>query len=160
MRTVALTVLRIGFALQIGVGLSASVAYDGVLWAWHRRATARELLGVAELPADAAPFVLQLASMLGATIACWAVAMLALALGPLARGERWALATVAGSTALWFAVDTGLSLRHGAWTNAIFNVAAAATVFLPLGAVWASGPPGADGATAASPDLRSGGRGR
>ncbi len=74
----------------------------------------------------------QLAAMLGATMACWALSMLFVVYGPLRRGAPWAWWCVAGSTALWFVVDSALSAHHGAWTNVLFNLSAGALIALPL----------------------------
>lgn len=125
-------VLTFAFALQVGLGLSVALAYDGAWWAWHRQALARELWNVPDLPAEALPLVQQLATMLGATIASWAAAMLWLTWGPLRSGNRGAWWCILGSVALWFVVDTSLSACHGAWTNVGFNAAALLLTAVPL----------------------------
>jgi len=135
--------LLCGYIGQIGVGLSAAFAYEGGLWAWHRQRLARELWDLGEVPHQAIPLMRQLTAMLGATIACWALAMVFLVLVPLRRRERWAWWCIAASTALWFVVDTGLSASHAATTNVLFNCAAAIMIAVPLAMVWPALAPAA-----------------
>lgn len=124
--------LLLGFGMQIPLGLSVAFGYGGPLWSWHRQALAQELSGAPELGPQGMAMAEQLAAMLGATMACWALAMLLVVHVPLRRGELWAWWCVAGSTALWMLVDTGLSAQHGAWTNVAFNLSAGVMIALPL----------------------------
>lgn len=131
-RELGVWALVIGFGMQIPLGLSVAFGYTGPLWGWHRQRLAQQLTGAPELSADASAIAAQLAAMLGATMACWALSMLLVVHFPLRRGEAWAWWCVAGSSALWFFVDTGLSVHHGAWVNVAFNLAAGAMIGLPL----------------------------
>lgn len=124
--------LTVGFGAQVLVGYSAAFGYDSALWAWHRQGVARALWGLAEVPEVAWPLMRQLCAMLGATIACWALAMLCLVRGPLRRREPWAWWAILTSFLSWFVVDTGLSARHGVWINVAFNVGAAIMTLGPL----------------------------
>jgi hypothetical protein len=121
-----------GFVAQIGLGLSVAFGYGSPLWHWHRSRMAQALLGVADVPEALAPFVAQLAAMLGATMACWGLSMALVTAIPLRRRAPWAWWCVAGSAALWFGVDTALSASHGAWVNVAFNVAAGIMMGVPL----------------------------
>jgi hypothetical protein len=128
--------LLVGFLGQIPLGLTVAFGYRSPLWAWHRRGMARQLWGLEEVPELAAPVVDQLAAMLGATMACWGLAMAWVVAGPMARGDPRARWCVASSTLLWFVVDTGLSANHGVWVNVAFNTAALFMIGIPLAMAW------------------------
>ena len=77
------------------------------------------------------------AGPLGGTIAgffamqAWVVAV------PFARRERWAWWAVATGTAVWFVVDSAVSLAHGAAFNVVqVNLVSLALVGVPLAATW------------------------
>ena len=53
-----------------------------------------------------------------------------------ARGERWAWWALALGTALWFVLDTGVSVGHGVWPNVTINGGVAVLVAVPLLATW------------------------
>lgn len=131
-RDLGIWALVLGFGMQIPLGLSVALGYTGPLWAWHRHRLAQQLSQTAELSPDAMAIAAQLAAMLGATMACWALSMLLVVHFPLRKGEAWAWWCVAGSSALWFLVDTALSWHHGAWVNVAFNVTAGVMIGLPL----------------------------
>jgi hypothetical protein len=73
--------------------------------------------------------------VLGAVIVGWMVALAGVAAGPLRRRERWAWWTVTGSMAVWFTLDTGMSLAVGEYRHGAFNVAFLIPVVLPLLAI-------------------------
>lgn len=54
------------------------------------------------------------------------------------RREPWAFACAAASTLAWFAPDTAVSWRLGAWVNVAFNLAALALIGVPLAVAWAT----------------------
>ncbi|MGW5852758.1 hypothetical protein ACWFQ8_33455 [Streptomyces sp. NPDC055254] len=58
--------------------------------------------------------------------------LLVMARGPLLRRQRWAWTAIAISLTAWFFADTGFSLAVGATTHALFNVAFAATLGIPM----------------------------
>jgi len=124
------------FVAQVPLGYSVAFAYESELWAWHREGMADALWGTTGVPAVAVPVVHQLAAMLGATIACWGVAMAWVVAGPFRRRERWAWFCVASSFAAWFVVDTWLSLTHGVTVNVFFNLGALALIGGPLALTW------------------------
>lgn len=131
-RELGVWALVLGFGMQIPLGLSVALGYTGPLWGWHRQRLAEQLTVAPELGPDAMAIAAQLSAMLGATMACWALSMLLVVHFPLRAGERWAWWCVAGSTGLWFCVDTALSAAHGAQVNVAFNVAAGLMIGLPL----------------------------
>lgn len=139
MREKICLLLAVALGLQGLVGLTAAFGYSSTLWRWHAESLARALYDAPKLPADAWPIAEQLVAMLGGTIVAWSVAMIALVLGPLRRGEPGAGRVLAASTLAWYAIDSGASLRHGALENVVFNTVALAMVVTPLLALkWAS----------------------
>lgn len=70
--------------------------------------------------------------VLGAVLAGWTVTMLQLVRGPLRDGATWVVPLVARSVALWFVLDTGMSLVLGYPTHAVFNLAFGIALALPL----------------------------
>lgn len=86
-------------------------------------------------PADSAALrdYLKLPFMvLGAVLAGWAVMMLHIVRGPLREGADWAVPVLVRSLALWFVLDTGMSLVLGFPTHALFNLVFAAALGVPL----------------------------
>lgn len=76
-------------------------------------------------------------AVLGAVLAGWTLLMLLVVRGPVASGASWALPAVALSLAVWFVLDTGMSLLLGFQTHALFNVPFAIALGLPLWRLWA-----------------------
>jgi hypothetical protein len=70
--------------------------------------------------------------VLGAVLAGWAVMMIHIVRGPLRDGSRWANAVLIRSVALWFVLDTGMSLALGFPTHALFNLLFALALGIPL----------------------------
>ncbi len=56
---------------------------------------------------------------LGGTMAGHYVLQTALVAVPVRRGERWASGAIVVATMVWFCVDSGVSLSHGAWFNVL-----------------------------------------
>lgn len=56
---------------------------------------------------------------LGGTMAGHYVLQTALVAIPVRRGERWASVAIVAATLLWFCVDSGVSISHGAWFNVL-----------------------------------------
>ena len=75
-------------------------------------------------------------AVLGAVMAGWAALMLMLVRGPLVSGARWALPALVVPLALWFILDTGMSLVLGYPTHALFNVPFALALGVPLWRLW------------------------
>ena len=65
---------------------------------------------------------------LGGTMAGHYVLQTALVAIPVRRGERWASVAIVVATVLWFCVDSGVSISHGAWFNVLRVNAFALTV--------------------------------
>lgn len=86
----------------------------------------------AGFPAEAQAYIRFIYAVLGAVLVGFAVALLALARGPLRQRQRWAWNAIAGSVALWFVLDVGYSLWSGFWPNALLNLVFGAALFLPL----------------------------
>lgn len=70
--------------------------------------------------------------VLGAVLAGWALTMLQLVRGPLRDGATWVVPVLLRSLALWFILDTGMSLALGFPTHAAFNVPFAVALTIPL----------------------------
>jgi hypothetical protein len=70
--------------------------------------------------------------VLGAVLTGWAMTMLQLVRGPLRDGATWVVPVLLRSLALWFVLDTGMSLALGFPTHAAFNVPFAIALATPL----------------------------
>lgn len=70
--------------------------------------------------------------LLGAMVASWGLLIAFLAHFPFKARESWSWSCLAISIALWFTVDTSLSLFHGVNINAISNCIWLALLTLPL----------------------------
>ncbi len=89
--------------------------------------------GISDGPARR--YVLLIYGVLGAVLVGWMLLLLAIATGPLRRRERWAWNAVALSMTLWFLVDTTFSIIIGFPAHALFNVAFAVAIGVPLAAL-------------------------
>ena len=70
--------------------------------------------------------------VLGAVMAGWSLLMIQIVRGPLREGSRWAWLMLVQSLALWFLLDTGMSLVLRYPTHALFNVPFAIALGIPL----------------------------
>ena len=70
--------------------------------------------------------------VLGAVLAGWSLTMLQLVRGPLRDGALWVVPILARSVAVWFVLDTGMSLVLGYPTHALFNVPFGVALAVPL----------------------------
>ena len=70
--------------------------------------------------------------VLGAVMAGWSFLMIQIVRGPLREGSRWAWLILVQSLALWFLLDTGVSLVLGYPTHALFNVPFAVALGIPI----------------------------
>ena len=75
-------------------------------------------------------------AVLGAVLAGWATSMFILVREPLAAGTSWASPALAVPLAVWFILDTGMSLVLGYPTHALFNVPFAIALGVPLWRLW------------------------
>jgi len=82
-------------------------------------------------PAEAAAFRSFVLGPLGGTIAGSYLLQSFIAAVPFARRERWAWWATLGGLALWFVVDSLLSLAHGAVFNVLFINLTPLVVFVP-----------------------------
>ena len=70
--------------------------------------------------------------VLGAVMAGWSLLMIQIVRGPLRESSRWAWLMLVQSLALWFLLDTGMSLVLRYPTHALFNVPFAIALGIPL----------------------------
>jgi hypothetical protein len=70
--------------------------------------------------------------VLGAVMAGWSLLMMQIVRGPLREGSRWAWLMLVQSLALWFLLDTGMSLVLRYPTHALFNVPFIVAIGIPL----------------------------
>jgi hypothetical protein len=68
----------------------------------------------------------------GATVAGWGLTLFFIARYPFAGRKLWAWQAVLWSLLLWYALDTGVSLRFGVTVNVILNTAILALALIPL----------------------------
>jgi hypothetical protein len=80
-------------------------------------------------------YVQLLYGILGAVIVGWMVTIAAIVVGPLRRREPWAWWAIVMSVTIWFVLDTGLSLVLGFVGHALFNVAFAIGLAIPLAGI-------------------------
>jgi len=71
----------------------------------------------------------------GATLAGWGTTLLFIALYPLKKREAWAFNCLAVSIAVWYPVDTYISLYFGVVLNGVLNTVLLLLVLVPLLAV-------------------------
>jgi hypothetical protein len=72
----------------------------------------------------------------GATVAGFGLLAGLIAGNAFARREKWARNALAASVALWYLLDTGVSLASGVWVNAVFNSVVLVWFALPLAFTW------------------------
>lgn len=72
----------------------------------------------------------------GATVAGWGLTLTCIARYPFRRRERWARDTLLLAVAVWFALDTGISLAFGVHFNAVFNAVLLLVAAPPLVFTW------------------------
>ena len=70
--------------------------------------------------------------VLGAVMAGWVFLMIQIVRGPLKEKSTWAWSFLARSLALWFVLDTGMSLVLGYPMHAVFNLPFAIALGIPL----------------------------
>lgn len=116
----------------LSVGLYVAFFPDGLLLAvWNDAATRHFLGGV--LSGEAEAFRSFLFGPLGGTIAGFYILQLFILWNAFDRKEGWAWWAIAAGTVVWFTVDSGRSVQHGAWFNVfLVNLPALVTVGLPL----------------------------
>jgi hypothetical protein len=120
--TVVLIVAGYGLLL-VGYGAAPAALFDRLGFG---------MTGAGVTADPARDYVLLVYGILGATLIGWMALLLALVRGPLRRRERWAWRAAVGSAAVWFAVDTMFSLATGFAAHAVFNLAFAAGIGVPL----------------------------
>jgi hypothetical protein len=67
-----------------------------------------------------------------ATLAGWSLSLSVLVANAYATRQLWVWWSIAGGVALWFTLDTGRSIYHRVFLNAIGNVAFLVIVAIPL----------------------------
>jgi hypothetical protein len=116
-------VLVLGYALLLVVaGAVAGSLFDFFGFGPPPSIDTPELRGYLRLPY----------MVLGAVMAGWSLLMLLIVRGPLREGAEWAPRFLLLAFALWFVLDTGMSLVLGFPTHALFNVPFAFALGLPL----------------------------
>lgn len=70
--------------------------------------------------------------VLGAVLAGWTLTMLQLVRGPMRDGADWVVPLMGRSLALWFVLDTGMSLVLRYPTHALFNLSFGIALAVPL----------------------------
>ena len=72
----------------------------------------------------------------GATLAGLGVLIAYVAHFPFKKRETWARNCLAVGLAVWYLLDTGVSVWFGVWFNAAFNTALLVLMAIPLAASW------------------------
>ena len=84
------------------------------------------------VPAEIQGYLRFANGIIGAVMAGWMMAVIALARGPLRAGERFAWNSIAWPLLGWYAIDTTFSIAHGAWGNVLLNNGTALMFGVPL----------------------------
>ena len=84
---------------------------------------------------DARRYLRLVYGILGSVLVGWMLTIAALVIGPLRQRERWAWWAITTGVGVWFVLDTGLSLILGFVGHAVFNVAFAVALAIPLVAI-------------------------
>jgi RimJ/RimL family protein N-acetyltransferase len=129
---VALTMAAFGILMVLSGpggllnGLTASV--DSAFWP------------ASPIPDSLTEFRRWLYGVWGATVAGFGLLAAFLAGNAYLRRERWARDALAWSLAIWYVLDTGVSIRAGVWINAAFNTVVLAAFVLGLIFTWRDFP--------------------
>lgn len=117
-------------AFFCGFGLAVALFPNAFFLAPWTTAVAEAFYSGSE-PAEGAAFRAFVLAPLGATIAGSYLLQAFVAAVPFARRERWAWWATLGALALWFVVDSSLSLVHGAAFNVWMINLVPLAVFVP-----------------------------
>ena len=127
--TVAWRVVLAACVLSVVAGLAIAFAVDTALFAMWRAGAATQL-GQPTLDPELRAWLAFVAGPIGATTVGHFVMLAWIARH--AAGQRWALAAIASSVGVWFAIDTTSSLVRGAAFNVwLVNVPAFALMAIP-----------------------------
>lgn len=88
--------------------------------------------GQETMPLELEPYHRFLYGVIGAFLMGWAIGLAMIVRHGFRSRLPWAWTTVAASIAVWFLVDTGVSVWHGAWINAALNCVGGFFLGLPL----------------------------
>jgi hypothetical protein len=88
--------------------------------------------GESPLPPSTASFQAWVYGVLGATVAGWGICMAFIVYYPYRRRERWAWWALTVGIAVWYLIDTSISLAHGVVFNAAFNTLLLLLAGIPL----------------------------
>lgn len=102
--------------LSVAVGLAIAFFPDSALFVFHTAAIEKAFFG-GSIPEEAAQLRAFLFGPLGGTIAGYFLMQTFIVWGPFWRREPWAWHAVLWPMLLWFAVDSGMSIYHGAFFN-------------------------------------------
>jgi hypothetical protein len=128
-----LFVASLAFAI---FGVVAALWPFAPLFAMRNAAIAETFLG-GQWSAESLTYHAFASGPLGGTIAGYYVLQAFIAAIPFRRGEAWAWHAILWATVLWFVLDSGVSLRHGAAFNVyMVNIVPVAVFGLPLAATW------------------------
>lgn len=129
------------------IAASAAFAAQGAFMAvfaspdpfgWWNGLAAAHFWGGGPMPEVVAPYHAVLSGILGGTLAGNFIVIGFIAWVPFGRRERWAWNAIACGVLVWFAIDSGTCLVHGAWFNVLAaNVPALVALGLPLIATYA-----------------------
>jgi hypothetical protein len=119
------------------VGLLVAFAGNSFFFLLHNQATRSVFFSGAELPPEVLPYKQFLYGIIGGTIAGFHALSLFVVQYGFRAGNRWAWNALAASLLIWFAIDSGLSMAHGAAFNVyLINLPALAGGGIPLLFSW------------------------
>ncbi|MCG8346521.1 MAG: hypothetical protein MI924_01915 [Chloroflexales bacterium] len=125
-----LLVVSVVFALQ-GVSWMLFGSFDP--FGFYNSLMARAFWGAATLTPEAQKTFSFAVVPLGATTTSYFLLVHVLVKYAFPRRERWAYWAVAAALLLWFSLDTGFSVLHGAWFNVVVvNIPCLAVMGIPL----------------------------
>jgi hypothetical protein len=112
--------LAVGILIA-GFGLLMALASGTPLFDLFNRQIDPAFWGGASVDAAARQFQHWIYGVWGATIAGWGIFLVFLVRNPFAAKERWAWNCIALGLALWFILDTSLSMYYRVYFNVAFN---------------------------------------
>jgi hypothetical protein len=71
-------------------------------------------------------------AVMGAVMAGWGLTVTILVWQAFSSRQAWVWWSIAAGVGLWFVLDTGQSLRHGVYANAVINTAILLALGIPL----------------------------
>lgn len=118
-------------------GFLVAFAGDSLLFEMHNTQTKAIFFHGQELSTEAQQLKQFLFGIIGGTMAGFHLMMVYIALYPFKKKEKWAYNSLLYGLLIWFFIDSGLSIYHGAIHNVyLVNIVALLGIGIPLLFTW------------------------